>query len=439
VRPTKRCTRCILPESFHGIEFDEQGVCNYCRFYDKKWKDFDYKAAEKQLEKVFKYYQNLGNKYDCIVPLSGGKDSTYTLYICRKKYNLKVLAVNYDNGFQTPEAIENMRKAVKDLGVAFVSFTDNWQQLKEVYRLYSERTGGDICCVCCLGVTATILRFAEFERVPLIVYGYSPKLETTPIFDGVRYCREKLFRAVVGKDLPEDYYENIVYDHLKRRSFFNPISLFDYLPYDKKTILHILKTKLGWKEAWHGEDKADCMVFPVTNYFKQKHYGIGRRTLKLAALVRDGQINREEALRLAHEEETPPDPDYIRQVLESIGSNRDEYESMLKRDRLRYVKPITKVDDFKPLIELNKKNVGSYEKAELLIKTIQPEIKRDRGEIELVDIKNKHMRIRYKGDCRGCYLSRQVMIDYLDTLLFKYIPELHGVDVIFPPFEQEAR
>ena len=105
----KRCTRCVLPETYPEISYDDQGVCNHCRSF----KSIVYKGEE-ALRKLFEENSGSG-KWDCLVPLSGGRDSTYTLYNLVKKYGRRVLVYNYDNGFVESIAQDNI-KAIARIG-----------------------------------------------------------------------------------------------------------------------------------------------------------------------------------------------------------------------------------------------------------------------------------------------------------------------------------
>lgn len=109
----KRCTRCILPETFPGISFDEEGVCNFCLTHRSPPT-----LGEARLREILSAQK--GERYDCVVPVSGGKDSTYILYYAVKVLGLRTIAVNYDSGFQSPLAAENARNACEMLDVPLV-------------------------------------------------------------------------------------------------------------------------------------------------------------------------------------------------------------------------------------------------------------------------------------------------------------------------------
>jgi tRNA(Ile)-lysidine synthase TilS/MesJ len=111
----KRCTKCILPENFPNIKFNNEGICNYCLTHVP----IKYKG-----EAVFRIllddYRSKGEKYDCIVPVSGGKDSLFVLYQVMNKYKLRVLASHYDSGFVSEQAMKNIGNAIKMLQVDFI-------------------------------------------------------------------------------------------------------------------------------------------------------------------------------------------------------------------------------------------------------------------------------------------------------------------------------
>ncbi len=112
----KRCTTCILPESYPNITFDDRGECNYCKNYTR----ISYLGSDKLKADLMAARSKKG-KYDCIVPISGGKDSTYVLYQITRIYGLRALAFNYDNGVTHPQAQENVRTIAEKLGVDLVT------------------------------------------------------------------------------------------------------------------------------------------------------------------------------------------------------------------------------------------------------------------------------------------------------------------------------
>ena len=118
----KICSRCILPETFPGIKFDDNGVCNHCRREEKALA----KAAEKKTDYIKRLDELIENKrdkapvYDVIVAFSGGKDSSYTLKLLKDRYDLRILAYTFDNHFVSPFAFENIKKVADRLKVDLI-------------------------------------------------------------------------------------------------------------------------------------------------------------------------------------------------------------------------------------------------------------------------------------------------------------------------------
>src|SRR3972149_9060087 len=131
-------SRCILPETFPGIKFDEHGVCSHCA---------DFKGIEALNEHKREYEQKFINLveqsrkksfYDCMIAYSGGKDSTYTLKVLRERYNLKVLALTIDNGFISERAFRNMCSVTDNLGVDHMIVKPRLGLLKQIFRKAAE-------------------------------------------------------------------------------------------------------------------------------------------------------------------------------------------------------------------------------------------------------------------------------------------------------------
>ena len=125
----KHCKTCNLPETYETIEYDEEGVCNICR--QKEFKDtaIDWNARKEQLVKLIEQYRGK-YAYDCIVPFSGGKDSTFTLLYLMKEFKIKPLVVQFNHGFMRPNLLDNNERIFKKLGVDVISFTPNWKLVK---------------------------------------------------------------------------------------------------------------------------------------------------------------------------------------------------------------------------------------------------------------------------------------------------------------------
>ncbi len=105
-----RCVRCLMPDTYPDITFNADGICNHCSSYVKP-KPL---GEDKLLQKV---HSKHGSQYDCVLGISGGKDSCYVAYLAKKKFGLRVLAVSYDFPFMVDLARENTQAVCENLGI----------------------------------------------------------------------------------------------------------------------------------------------------------------------------------------------------------------------------------------------------------------------------------------------------------------------------------
>lgn len=309
----KRCSRCILPESFPDLTFDANGVCHRCHEHDQKYATRDFVKLKIELEKIANWARSQKKQYDCVVPLSGGKDSAYTLYVCSVQLGLKVLAVNFNNGLCTPEAVDNMARMTRITGAAYTSYGPPWETMRKLYRAFLLATG-QFCFPCDMGIWATVHRVAEDYDVPLIVSGFSEEIETRGA--KIYSYTNTLFRKVAGRILPEKGMHDFLAESLGQRIFRRlkhgrltryrrQISLPDYMPWKDAEIKNVISEKLGWISRADGSsDHIDCYFAPVKAYLNIQKWGFGEKTTKYAAMTRAGQLTRNEALALAEAEES---------------------------------------------------------------------------------------------------------------------------------------
>ena len=129
------CNQCVLDENFPGITFDDKGICNHCRHNKEEGERLLLKKKfEDKFIGLIEEYKGK-NSYDCLLAYSGGKDSTYTLYLLKKKYGLRVLALSYDNWFQSQKATENIRNVVQHLNVDHLTYAPSFETFQQIIKL----------------------------------------------------------------------------------------------------------------------------------------------------------------------------------------------------------------------------------------------------------------------------------------------------------------
>ena len=292
---------------------------------------------------IFNWAKEQRKKYDCIVPFSGGKDSTYTVYLCRKVYGLKVLAVNFKNGLQTEAAYKNIERTVRALDVGFTSYGPPWSLLKKLYAHFLLKAG-HFCWPCDMGIWATVYRIAEREDVPLVVSGFSAQIESRGA--KIYSYNNRFFKNVVGDLMtPQEYKDFLAptrfqaalrrLKHYRLTRYRRGISLPDYLDWDDKVIKETVEREVGWSKGESlSKDHVDCLFAPMKNHLVVQKWGFGEKTTKYSAMVRAGQISREEALKKALAEELDEGPEVLGAFIEQLDLSKEEV------DRAKHKNPL---------------------------------------------------------------------------------------------------
>lgn len=341
----QRCSKCGLPETHETIAFDDQGVCNVCRQIEFKENRIDW--AQKKLELDALIAEHRGKyDYDCIIPFSGGKDSTWTLYYLVKEYGIKPLVVRFDHGFFRPGLEENTKKVCRELGVDIMTYTPNWKVVQQL-MLQAFLEKGDFCWHCHTGIFSYPMWVALEKKVPLIFWG-EPSSEYTAYFsyeqeeqvDEKRFNRyvnlgisaDDMFVRLGGKVDPRDL-KCFSYPPLKdlRTLNYRSVCLGSYIPWDVPKQSKIIMDELGWQgdevenvPPQYRYEKIECQMQGVRDYIKYIKRGYTRPSHLVAIDVRQGNITLNEGQHLIDEYENrrPPSLDNF---LNFVGLNEAEF------------------------------------------------------------------------------------------------------------------
>ena len=175
----KKCNNCGLPETYETLQINNES-CNICMQFEYKKENIDWNLKKIEFNNIIDKYRNKYD-YDCIVPFSGGKDSTFTLLYLIKEYKLKPLVVQFDHHFMRSNLNENNTNTFKKLGVDVIKFTPNWNLVKKL-MLESLVRKGDFCWHCHTGIFAYPMHIALKFNVPLIIWG-EPSSEYTNYYN----------------------------------------------------------------------------------------------------------------------------------------------------------------------------------------------------------------------------------------------------------------
>ena len=355
----KRCDRCIMPETVPGITFTE-GVCNFCLEYQPE----TYLGEEALDEIVRDCTKGNDAEYDCLVPISGGRDSAYVLYVARAIYGLRTLAVNYDNEFRAEQALRNMQNATSKLGADFLSVRSKRNiatrmvrsQIRWALSENCRSVARGLCTACARGYTSIVYRIAIEKRIPLIFWGDSQVESTGRITKTIRETQQRGAKAPPGMLAKLSNPKYCVAEFLERwqRLEFHvrgnrlmsaampelrdgrikEVHLFDYLKWDRARIKETIQTELGWqkpatsKSTW----RIDCALTPLVNHEYLKEYGCSKACFGYCNMINGGHMTRAEALE--QEEATIATcGDGLEGLLSGeIGLSRDEVRKICTTD-----------------------------------------------------------------------------------------------------------
>lgn len=341
-----RCTRCGLPETYETIEFGADGVCNICKNHERK-AETDWAVKASEFGSLISTYRDR-YAYDCIVPFSGGKDSTFTLWYLVSVCKLKPLVVQFDHGFMRPGLLANNERTFKRLGVDVMRFAPNWQLVKRV-MLEALIRRGDFCWHCHTGIFAYPMQVALKEQVPLIVWG-EPSTEYTAYYqaDDVEEVDETRFDRFVNLGITADDMAGMIkhdfdFDFRDLKPFTYPkrsdlqklkvrsVCLGSYIPWDTQKQSQIIARELGWAmdevegmPLRYGFEKIECSMQGVRDYIKWLKRGYSRVTQMTALDLRRGRIPAAQARTMIGEYEGKKPPS-LEIFLEYLGITEEEF------------------------------------------------------------------------------------------------------------------
>jgi N-acetyl sugar amidotransferase len=343
------CVRCCMPETNEGMGFDEMGICKACRSSEQKMRINWAQRAEALQAIVDKAKAAAGNNYDCVVPISGGKDSAFQLHILVKVYGLTPLAVTFSHNWFTETGKYNLANILDRLGVDHIMYTPSRGLVNKLARR-SLPMIGDACWHCHAGVWSFPFHVATKFGIPLIIYGESPaEFSGRTTYWDQDLPGEKDFVKVGLKESMKVGPEQMVGGEVSRKDlnlFFPPtaeeldeagiygVFLGDFVFWDHERQTEFLVNEYGWREdkvegSYKWYKSVECRMAGVHDYAKYVKRGFGRGTDFASQDVRAGLMTREEAFDLAAkiDAERPEALDYYLQI---TGYSEQEFYEILK-------------------------------------------------------------------------------------------------------------
>ena len=332
----KICSRCIYDERVNAITFDENGECNYCKQIKELEAQYGTgtskgdKALESIVEDVKK--AGKGKKYDCVVGVSGGTDSSYMLYLALK-WGLRPLAVHYDNTWNSAIATENIRKVLSVLNVdLYTHVTDN-KEADDIFKAFFTASVAEIEASTDLALAETMYRAASKYGIKYVFEGHSFITEgITPVgrnyFDG-KYIKSihKKYGKIPMKTYPLMTFSRFLYWTVFKR--IKKIRPFWYIDYNKEEARSFLEKEYDWK-YYGGHHLENRMTAFLHSYYMPKKFDMDFRNNTLSANVRNGKMTREEAWK---EYNTEPhlEADLLEYFKKRLSLTDEEFQDIMNK------------------------------------------------------------------------------------------------------------
>jgi tRNA(Ile)-lysidine synthase TilS/MesJ len=323
-------------------------VTIYCLDYDSP----KYLGVQ-AFEKILDTSKGKGNRYNCLVPISGGRDSAFVLFQMKKKFNLNVLAYNYDNGFVSSTAQQNVKNITENLGIDLVSMKSkrdiHRKNLRHVIKLNLHKSPEHLipafCEGCGFGIWGGAYKVAKEKGILLVIFGES-KMEsgTAKKILGERLRPGKKEKLKYVLKMPANFVFRKYYSILFEKEFppndfrdIQKINYYDYIKWDENEILSVIRNEMGWRqEEGMSSWRFDCKIHAVVSYLHKKLFGFTEQDELYSKMIRDNQITRDEALaRLAlNAKNDEKELEIVSQVFEILNLDQHEQEAILNCETL---------------------------------------------------------------------------------------------------------
>lgn len=344
------CKKCVMPNTRPGIQFNENGVCYPCLVAEKR-KSTDWAQRQEELKKLCGRYRRKDGYYDCIIPVSGGKDSYFQAYVMKKIYQMNPLLVCVSDSFtHTAAGQHNLRNLSEIFECDLLTYNLNHSTVRKMVRLAFENFGSPNWPID-LAIYSVPSKIAYSFDIPLIVYGENIAYEYGgPNAKETYSAKEQIKNDVVkpidwewwyGHGVSKEEAEFIKYPPSKILDKLEPIYLSYFFPWDGYQNYQLAK-KYGFKSLndtgeWKREgfvedyDQIDSMGYLVHPWLKYPKFGHARATDVCCYWIRTGRITREEAIKLVKEHDHKLDPRVLKDFLELTGYSEKEFWKVVEK------------------------------------------------------------------------------------------------------------
>ena len=345
------CSRCVMDTTAKNIEFDTQGVCNFCRDFLAQSSGVIFEDEESRRARRDDFISSVkkhgkGKKYDCIMGISGGVDSAYAIHLALKE-GLRPLVVHMDNNWNSELAADNIKNLVSGLGVDLYTHVIDWREYKGLMQSFFDADVIDVELLYDNAMLAVNFQQARKYGVRYILSGSNSATEGMLMPEGWNWFKwdKKNIKALGARGgVKIKSFPSVgIVDYVLNRFVYrvNWISFLDYYDYKKEEALGILEERYQYKRYPYKHYESVFTRF-YQGYILPKKFNVDKRRLHLSTLIASNQLSRDEGLSLL---EGDPYPDTkalqkdIEYFLKKMGwseLNLEEYVSRAEKQHSLY-------------------------------------------------------------------------------------------------------
>lgn len=341
------CTKCVMDTTDIEIVFDANGVCNHCYEYEIKKKRLILDPIKRDiaLKNLINEIKESGKdkKYDCIVGISGGVDSSYVAYLA-KQWDLRVLLVHLDNGWDSELAVKNIENIVKFTGFDLYSLVIDWEEFKDLQRSFFKADVIDLELLSDHAISASVNKLARKYNVKYLLSG--DNFETESIMPSSWKWRKadakniKAIHSLFGNKKLKTYpfmssLKRLVYKYF---NFAQSVNILNYLEfYNKENVIKLLQENFSWK-YYGGKHYESIFTRFYQGYILPKKFNIDKRRAHYSSLINSKQMKREDALLDLEKQPYPVSlqNEDFELVCKKLGFSNSEMQEYINRKEINH-------------------------------------------------------------------------------------------------------
>jgi N-acetyl sugar amidotransferase len=331
----------VFDEDIPGIYFNGNGVCNYCLNYDRnvRRKLLSGEESKRRLANILAEIKNKGRgkKYDCVIGLSGGVDSSYVAYLVKRRFGLKPLAIHLDNGWNSELAERNIKRLVNGLWLELHKESPDWEEFRDLQIAFLKSGVVDVEMPTDHAIQAFRMNICKQMKIKYYIGGSNVVTEAV-MPQGWSYAKwdyrniKAIHRKFGDRNVLESFpHYNYLQKIVSNLNIGNrKINILNYIDYNKEQAILTLKKELGW-EPYRAKHYESVFTRFYQTYILPGKFGIDKRKAHLSNLICSGQITREQAIE---ELKMPVDtPEQLKRdkeiVLSKLRLSEDEFDIIM--------------------------------------------------------------------------------------------------------------